>query len=98
MIEQRLDRLGWRKNATPGITATLEIKTGQKTLLEYLLRPLQSMTQALCERLTLASVQPTSLECAETLINHPMAAMMQFQKGKGFMPAPPVENHHGAKP
>lgn len=26
-------------NATPGMTATLEIKTGQKTLLEYLLRP-----------------------------------------------------------
>jgi hypothetical protein len=50
MIEQRLDRLGWRMNATPGMTATLEIKTGQKTLLEYLLRPLQSMTQALCER------------------------------------------------
>lgn len=50
MIEQRLDRLDRRMNATPGMTATLEIKTGQKTLLEYLLRPLQSMTQALCER------------------------------------------------
>jgi adhesin transport system membrane fusion protein len=37
-------------NATPGMTATVEIKTGQKTVLEYLLRPLQSMTQALRER------------------------------------------------
>ncbi len=50
IIDKRLDRHGMRMNATPGMTATVEIKTGQKTVLEYLLRPLQSMTQALRER------------------------------------------------
>ena len=50
IIDQRLDRHGMHMNATPGMTATVEIKTGQKTVLEYLLRPLQSMTQALRER------------------------------------------------
>jgi adhesin transport system membrane fusion protein len=39
-----------RMDATPGMTATVEIKTGQKTVLEYLLRPLQSVNQALRER------------------------------------------------
>jgi adhesin transport system membrane fusion protein len=50
IIDQRLDRHGMHMDATPGMTATVEIKTGQKTVLEYLLRPLQSMTQALRER------------------------------------------------
>jgi adhesin transport system membrane fusion protein len=50
IIDKRLDRHGMRMNATPGMTATVEIKTGEKTVLEYLLRPLQSMTQALRER------------------------------------------------
>jgi adhesin transport system membrane fusion protein len=50
IVDQRLDRHGMRLIATPGMTATVEIKTGQKTVLEYLLRPLQSMTQALRER------------------------------------------------
>ena len=50
IIDERLDRHGMRMNATPGMTATVEIKTGQKTVLEYLLRPLQSVTQALRER------------------------------------------------
>jgi len=50
IIDQRLDRHGMRMNATPGMTATVEIKTGEKTVLEYLLRPLQSVTQALRER------------------------------------------------
>ncbi|WP_416558902.1 HlyD family efflux transporter periplasmic adaptor subunit [Limnohabitans sp. yimb22184] len=50
IVDQRLDRHGMRLTATPGMTATVEIKTGQKTVLEYLLRPLQSMTQALRER------------------------------------------------
>jgi hypothetical protein len=31
-------------------TATLEIRTGQKTVLEYLFRPLQNVSQALRER------------------------------------------------
>ncbi len=50
IVDQRLDRHGMRVIATPGMTATVEIKTGEKTVLEYLLRPLQSMTQALRER------------------------------------------------
>lgn len=50
IVDQRLERHGMRMNATPGMTATVEIKTGQKTVLEYLLRPLQSVTQALRER------------------------------------------------
>ena len=50
IVDQRLDRHGMRMNATPGMTATVEIKTGQKTVLEYLLRPLQALTQALRER------------------------------------------------
>ena len=50
IIDKRIDRHGMRMNATPGMTATVEIKTGEKTVLEYLLRPLQTMTQALRER------------------------------------------------
>jgi membrane fusion protein, adhesin transport system len=50
IVDQRLDRHGMRMNATPGMTATVEIKTGQKTVLEYLLRPVQALTQALRER------------------------------------------------
>jgi adhesin transport system membrane fusion protein len=50
ITDTRIDRHGMRMKATPGMTATVEIKTGQKTVLEYLLRPLQSMTQALRER------------------------------------------------
>ena len=35
---------------TPGMTTTVEIRMGQKTVLEYLFRPLQNVTQALRER------------------------------------------------
>lgn len=35
---------------TPGMTATVEIQTGTKTVLEYIFRPLQNVTQALRER------------------------------------------------
>jgi hypothetical protein len=48
--------------------------------------------------LALILFKPIYRWCAETLIDHPIAAMMKFQKRKGFMPADPVENHHGAKP
>lgn len=34
----------------PGMTAIVEMQTGQKTVLEYIFRPLQSMSQALSER------------------------------------------------
>jgi adhesin transport system membrane fusion protein len=50
IIDSRLDRHGMRMDATPGMTATVEIKTGQKTVLEYLFRPLQSVNEALRER------------------------------------------------
>lgn len=44
------ERHGMTLKPKPGMTATVEIKTGQKTVLEYLFRPLQSVTQALTER------------------------------------------------
>ena len=43
-------RHGLKLTPTPGMTATVEIRTGQKTLLEYLFRPLQNVSQALRER------------------------------------------------
>ncbi|MGV0985696.1 MAG: HlyD family type I secretion periplasmic adaptor subunit [Limnohabitans sp.] len=43
-------RNGLKLTPTPGMTATVEIRTGQKSVLEYLFRPLQSVTQALRER------------------------------------------------
>lgn len=44
------ERHGLRMAPLPGMTATVEMKTGQKTVLEYLFRPLQSVSQALRER------------------------------------------------
>lgn len=44
------ERHGLKMQPSPGMTATIEIKTGQKSVLEYLFRPLQSVTQALRER------------------------------------------------
>ena len=44
------ERHGKLMSLTPGMTATVEIKTGTKTVLEYLFRPLQAVTQALRER------------------------------------------------
>jgi membrane fusion protein, adhesin transport system len=43
-------RKGVHIDPTPGMTATVEIRTGQKTVLEYLFRPLQNVNQALSER------------------------------------------------
>jgi adhesin transport system membrane fusion protein len=43
-------RNGLKLTPTPGMTATVEIRTGQKSVLEYLFRPLQNVTQALRER------------------------------------------------
>lgn len=48
--EVALIKVNQAANATPGMTATVEIKTGQKTVLAYLRRLLQSMTQVLRER------------------------------------------------
>lgn len=43
-------RNGLKLTPTPGMTATVEIRTGQKSVLEYLFRPLQNISQALRER------------------------------------------------
>ncbi len=50
ITDRQLERHGLRLQPLPGMTATVEIKTGQKTVLEYLFRPLQSVSQALRER------------------------------------------------
>jgi adhesin transport system membrane fusion protein len=50
ITEQNLDRAGLRLEPLPGMTAIVEIRTGNKTVLEYLFRPLQSVNQALRER------------------------------------------------
>ena len=48
--DTNLVRNGKKMLPTPGMTATVEIRTGQKTVLEYLFRPLQNVSQALRER------------------------------------------------
>ena len=50
ITDTQLHRHGMDMHATPGMSALVEIKTGQKTVLEYLLRPVQALTQALRER------------------------------------------------
>ena len=48
--DQGLERNGLRLELTPGMTAMVEVRTGQKTVLEYIFRPLQSLSMALRER------------------------------------------------
>lgn len=43
-------RSGLALTPMPGMTAIVEIRTGRKTVLEYLIRPMQNVTQALRER------------------------------------------------
>lgn len=43
-------RAGMKLEPLPGMTAVVEIRTGSKTVLEYLFRPLQDVSQALRER------------------------------------------------
>ena len=50
ITETDLERKGLRIQPLPGMTASVDIKTGQKTVIEYLFRPLQNVTQALQER------------------------------------------------
>jgi adhesin transport system membrane fusion protein len=50
ITDDRRERHGKLMGLTPGMTASVEIKTGTKTVLEYLFRPLQAVTQALRER------------------------------------------------
>jgi adhesin transport system membrane fusion protein len=48
--EPDLVRAGMKLEPLPGMTAVVEIRTGNKTVLEYLFRPLQNVSQALRER------------------------------------------------
>lgn len=45
-----VERRGTRLTPLPGMTADIEIKTGNKTVLEYVFRPLMSVREALRER------------------------------------------------
>lgn len=44
------DRNGKRLDITPGMTATVDIRTGEKTVFEYLIKPITRMKSALQER------------------------------------------------
>ncbi|MBF3339780.1 secretion protein HlyD, partial [Leptospira borgpetersenii serovar Hardjo-bovis] len=44
------NRNGKRFPILPGMVANVEIKTGQKTVLDYLIKPLNKVTEALRER------------------------------------------------
>lgn len=44
------DSRGQRLDITPGMTATVDIKTGEKTVFQYLIKPITRMKQALQER------------------------------------------------
>jgi len=50
VTDTNLVRKGRELTLTPGMTATVDITTGRKTVIEYLLRPVQSLTQAFRER------------------------------------------------
>ncbi|MGC7589642.1 HlyD family type I secretion periplasmic adaptor subunit [Bisgaard Taxon 46] len=44
------DKTGRKLEITPGMTATVDIKTGEKTVFQYLVKPITRMKQALQER------------------------------------------------
>lgn len=44
------DKEGKRLDISPGMTATVDIKTGEKTIFQYLIKPITRMKQALQER------------------------------------------------
>lgn len=48
--EQAVERNGRRLVPMPGMSADIEVKTGNKTVLEYVFRPLMSVREALRER------------------------------------------------
>lgn len=50
ITDQNRERNGRTLTVVPGMTAAIEVKTGQKTILSYLFRPLQSVSEALRER------------------------------------------------
>jgi adhesin transport system membrane fusion protein len=45
-----VNKVGHRFSITPGMVATVDIKTGQKTIVEYLLKPFNKAREALRER------------------------------------------------
>lgn len=45
-----LDKAGKPLDITPGMTATVDIRTGEKTVFQYLIKPITRMKQALQER------------------------------------------------
>ena len=50
ILNPNVMRHGVSLHPKPGMTVTVEILTGRKTVIEYLFRPLQAVTQALRER------------------------------------------------
>lgn len=50
VTDTSLLRQGKKIQTLPGMTASIEIKTGEKSVLEYLWRPLKNLSQALKER------------------------------------------------
>ena len=44
------ERHGMKLEPTPGMTAMVDIRTGHKSVLEYIFRPLQNVSMALRER------------------------------------------------
>lgn len=47
---QITDKAGNKLDISPGMTATVDIKTGEKTIFQYLIKPITRMKQALQER------------------------------------------------
>jgi adhesin transport system membrane fusion protein len=45
-----IERLGMKLDPRPGMTATVDILTGQKTVLEYVFQPFENLKSALRER------------------------------------------------
>jgi adhesin transport system membrane fusion protein len=50
IVNPGIERKGMKLTPQPGMTATVDILTGQKTVLEYLFRPAQNVREALRER------------------------------------------------
>jgi len=48
--EHNVERHGKKLTPMPGMTADIEVKTGKKTVLEYVFRPLMSVRESLRER------------------------------------------------
>jgi hypothetical protein len=50
ITDDNLMRKGKKIEPSPSMTATVDVRTGQKTVLEYILGPLQMVSEALRER------------------------------------------------